>query len=164
MAANADATRATGQANAEAARAIGLAEGDALEAKGLANAKAIRARAEALATNPEAVAMQGLAEKWPEIVREAAGAFAHVQNFTVLDGASGVNRALMEVASSGMAGFEFLRGLFVPKNVAPVATAAPAPTAPLAAPVPKPVDKPSPTYTSTQQPNDAGSADGGDNG
>ena len=115
--ADADATRANGLANAEAARAIGLAEGDALEAKGLAAAKAISARAEALATNPEAVAMQGLAERWPEIVREAAGAFAHVQNFTVLDGATGVNRALMEVASSGMAGFEFLRGLFVPKNV-----------------------------------------------
>ena len=174
-AANADATRATGLANAEAARAIGLAEGDALEAKGLANAKAIRARAEALATNPEAVAMQGLAERWPEIVREAAGAFAHVQNFTVLDGASGVNRALMEVASSGMAGFEFLRGLFVPKNVAPTPTPTPAPApapsptarpgpvAPLAAPAPKHIDKTSPTDTSTRQPKDAGPADGGDN-
>ena len=126
--ANADATRANGLANAEAARAVGLAEGDALEAKGLAEAKAINARAEALATNPEAVAMQSIAANWPEIVREAAGAFAHVQNFTVLDGATGVNRALMEVASSGMAGFEFLRGLFVPKNVAGAATAMPAPT------------------------------------
>ena len=119
--ANADATRANGLAEAEAARAVGLAEGDALEAKGLAEAKAINARAEALATNPEAVAMQAIAARWPEIVREAAGAFSHVQNFTVLDGATGVNRALMEVASSGMAGFEFLRGLFVPKTaVAPV--------------------------------------------
>ena len=118
--ANADATRANGLAEAEAARAVGLAEGDALEAKGLAEAKAINARAEALATNPEAVAMQAIAARWPEIVREAAGAFSHVQNFTVLDGATGVNRALMEVASSGMAGFEFLRGLFVPKTaVAP---------------------------------------------
>lgn len=114
--ANADATRATGLANADAARAEGLAEGDALEAKGLAEAKAINARAEALATNPDAVAMQSLAEKWPMIVREAAGAFAHVQNFTVLDGAAGVNRALIEVASSGMAGFQFVRGLFVPKS------------------------------------------------
>jgi len=114
--ANADATRATGLANAEATRAIGLAEGEALEAKGMAEAKAINARAEALATNPEAVAMQGLAEKWPEIVREAAGAFAHVQNFTVLDGANGVNRAVLDLATSGMAGFEFLRGLFVPKG------------------------------------------------
>ena len=121
--ANADATRANGLADAEAARAVGLAEGDALEAKGLAEAKAINARAEALATNPEAVAMQAIAARWPEIVREAAGAFAHVQNFTVLDGATGVNRALMEVASSGMAGFEFLRGLFVPKTaVTPAAS------------------------------------------
>jgi uncharacterized membrane protein YqiK len=103
-------------ASADAARAVGLAEGDALEAKGLAEAKAISARAEALATNPEAVAMQALADKWPDVVREAAGAFAHVQNFTVLDGANGVNRAVMDVASSGIAGFEFLRGLFVPKN------------------------------------------------
>lgn len=62
--------------------------------------------------------MQSLAERWPEIVREAAGAFAHVQNFTVLDGAAGVNRALIEVASSGMAGFQFVRGLFVPKTPA----------------------------------------------
>jgi flotillin len=126
--ANADATRANGLANAEAARAVGLAEGDALEAKGLAEAKAINARAEALATNPEAVAMQSIAANWPEIVREAAGAFAHVQNFTVLDGATGVNRALLEVASSGMAGFEFLRGLFVPKNAAGTGSALPAPT------------------------------------
>ena len=116
--ANADAARANGLANAEAARAVGLAEGDALEAKGLAEAKAINARAEALATNPEAVAMQAIAANWPEIVRAAASAFEHVQNFTVLDGATGVNRALMEVATSGMAGFEFLRGLFVPKNAA----------------------------------------------
>ena len=62
--------------------------------------------------------MQGLAERWPDVVREAAGAFAHVQNFTVLDGAAGVNRAVMDIASSGMASFEFLRGLFVPKPVA----------------------------------------------
>ncbi len=114
--ANADASRATGLADADAIRARGMAEGDALEAKGLAEAKAIDARAAALATNPEAVAMQGLAERWPAIVREAAGAFAHVQNFTVLDGAAGVNRALMDVATSGMAGFEFLRGMFVPKG------------------------------------------------
>ena len=71
--------------------------------------------------------MQSIAANWPEIVREAAGAFAHVQNFTVLDGASGVNRALMEVASSGMAGFEFLRGLFVPKTAATPQPSMPAP-------------------------------------
>ncbi|MCU1399791.1 MAG: flotillin family protein [Acidimicrobiales bacterium] len=116
--AKATATRATGLADADATKARGLAEGEAIEAKGLAEAKTIKARAEALATNPEAVAMQGLAERWPEVVREAAGAFAHVQNFTVLDGAAGVNRAVMEIASSGIASFEFLRGLFVPKTAA----------------------------------------------
>ncbi|MCU1391360.1 MAG: flotillin family protein [Ilumatobacteraceae bacterium] len=116
--AKATATRATGLADADATRARGLADGEAIQAKGLAEAAAIKARAEALATNPEAVAMQGLAERWPEVVREAAGAFAHVQNFTVLDGAAGVNRAVMEIASSGIASFEFLRGLFVPKSAA----------------------------------------------
>jgi flotillin len=116
--AEADTSRAKGLAEADATRAKGSAEGEAIEARGLAEAKSINARAEALATNPEAVAMQALAEKWPEIVREAAGAFAHVGNFTVLDGASGVNRALMDVATSGMASFEFLRGLFVPKKIA----------------------------------------------
>ena len=35
-----------------------------------------------------------IAANWPEIVRDAATAFANVQNFTVLDGATGVNRAL----------------------------------------------------------------------
>ena len=122
--ARATATRATGLADADATKARGLAEGEAIEAKGLAEAKTIKARAEALATNPEAVAMQGLAEKWPEVVREAAGAFAHVQNFTVLDGAAGVNRAVMEIASTGMASFEFLRGLFVPKPIAEAVKAA----------------------------------------
>ncbi len=116
--ARATATRATGLAEADATRAKGLAEGEAIQARGLAEGAAIKARAEALATNPEAVAMQGLAERWPDVVREAAGAFAHVQNFTVLDGAAGVNRAVMDIASSGMASFEFLRGLFVPKPAA----------------------------------------------
>ena len=80
--------------------------------------------------------MQALAERWPDIVREAAGAFAHVQNFTVLDGASGVNRAVMDVASAGMAGFEFLRGLFVPKGAVagtstPAVPASPSPVVPV---------------------------------
>ena len=123
--ARATATRATGLAEADATRAKGLAEGEAIQARGLAEGAAIKARAEALATNPEAVAMQGLAERWPEVVREAAGAFAHVQNFTVLDGAAGVNRAIMDIASSGMASFEFLRGLFVPKPVAAEIKSAP---------------------------------------
>jgi len=127
--AKATATRATGLAEADATRAKGLADGEAIEAKGLAEAKAIKARADALASNPEAVAMQGLAERWPEVVREAAGAFAHVQNFTVLDGAAGVNRAIMDVASSGMASFEFLKGLFVPKHAVAPADAVTAPSA-----------------------------------
>ncbi len=127
--AKATATRATGLAEADATKARGMAEGEAIEARGLAEAKTIKARAEALATNPEAVAMQSLAEHWPDVVREAAGAFAHVKNFTVLDGAAGVNRALMEVASTGMASFEFLRGLFVPKGVAADAPPPPMPQA-----------------------------------
>jgi len=37
-----------------------------------------------------------------------------------------VNRAVMDVATAGMAGFEFLRGLFVPKGAAATAAAWPA--------------------------------------
>ncbi len=113
--AEANAIRLTGRAQADATKAKGEAEGAAIEATGLAQAKAIEARAKALATNPEAVAMQALAERWPEVVREAAGAFAHIDNFTVLNGAEGVNDALMKVAATGMAGFELVRGMFVPK-------------------------------------------------
>ncbi len=126
--AEAAATRLTGQAEADATEAKGKAEGAAIEARGLAEAAAIKARAEALATNPEAVAMQQLAENWADIVGQAASAFAHVDNFTVLNGAEGVNGALMQVASTGMAGFELLRGMFMPKAVA-AAAPTPAPDA-----------------------------------
>ena len=122
----AEATRARGLAEADAAQAKGRAEGEAIRARGLAEAEAIKARSDALAANPEAVAMQQLAEHWPAIVHEAAGAFAHVGNFTVLNGAEGVNQALMQVAGVGLSSYEFLRGLFVPRGGAAATAAAPA--------------------------------------
>jgi flotillin len=114
--AEASSTRVHGEAEADAKQRVGEAEGVAIKARGLAEADAIDARAKALATNPEAVAMQSLAERWPEVVKAAASAFDHIDNFTVLNGAEGVNEAMMKVVGSSMASFQFVRGLFVPKE------------------------------------------------
>ena len=82
---------------------------------------------------PVSARRYGLAEHWPAIVDVAAGVFAHVGNFTVLNGAEGVNQALMQVEVVGLSSNEFLRGLFVPRGGA-AATAAATAAAPAAAP------------------------------
>lgn len=94
--ANAKATwaRVTGEAEGSAIQARGLAEAEITKAKLLAEADGIRARAEALASNQEGVINQMIAEKMPEIVASAAGAYNNVKNLTVLDGAQGVSRGL----------------------------------------------------------------------
>ena len=68
-----------------------------MRAKGLAEAEAIGKRAEALATESEAVIGQQLAEKLPEIVAAAAGAFGKVDNLTVLNGAQGIGEIMNQV-------------------------------------------------------------------
>src|SRR5213080_2156931 len=88
--ANATRTRQIGEAEAAATAVRGDAEGSAVRAKGLAEAEAIKARADALATNHEALIGQQLAEEMPAIVAEAAKAFGSIGNFTVLSGAEGV--------------------------------------------------------------------------
>jgi uncharacterized membrane protein YqiK len=90
-------TREVGQAEADATRARGQAEGEAVRAKGLAEAEAIGKRAEALAAEADAVIGQQLAEKLPEIVAAAAGAFRNVDNLTVLNGAQGMSEILNQV-------------------------------------------------------------------
>ncbi len=61
-------TEQIGKAEASATRAKGLAEGEAVKAKGLAEADAIKARADALASNQDAVIGQQIAEQLPAIV------------------------------------------------------------------------------------------------
>lgn len=84
--AQADATRKLGEAEAAATQAKGVTEGEAIRAKLLAEAEAIRKRAEALATNQDAVIGQQLAEKWPAIVEAASKAFSNVDQMIVLNG------------------------------------------------------------------------------
>lgn len=100
-AANADVTRLNGSAEAESIAARGKAEGEAVRAKGLAEAEAIAKRAEALEKESEAVIGQTLAESLPAVVAAAAGAFANVQNMTVLNGAEGVMESLSQIVAQG---------------------------------------------------------------
>jgi uncharacterized membrane protein YqiK len=109
--AEADATKARGLAAADAAKAKGLAKAQAVEARGLAEGKAIMARADALATNQEAVIAQQLAEKWPEIVAAGAQAFANVDRMVVFNGADGVSDMLTKALSLGGTGLGLAREL-----------------------------------------------------
>ncbi|HET7815358.1 MAG TPA: SPFH domain-containing protein [Candidatus Baltobacteraceae bacterium] len=118
--ARAAAVRITGQAEGDANKARGLGEAEATRAKGLAEADATKARADALAHNQEAVIGLQLAERWPQIVEQAAKAFSSIDNLTVLDGAQGVSKSLGEVIGAGAAGLSLLRnaisGIKAPGN------------------------------------------------
>ncbi len=107
--ANSSRTRQIGEADASATKVKGLAEGDAVRAKGLAEADAIRARAEALADNHEALIGQQIAEELPQIVGEAAKAFASIGNLTVLNGAQGMGELFAQVLGMGTAAIPMLR-------------------------------------------------------
>jgi flotillin len=90
-------TREVGEAEAAATTAKGTAEGAAVRARGLAEAEAIAKRAEALERESDAVIGQQLAEKLPEIVAAAAGAFGKVDNLTVLNGAQGMGEIMNQI-------------------------------------------------------------------
>jgi len=107
--AHAESTRALGQAEADATTAKGTAEGAAVRARGMAEAEAIKARADALAENQDAVIGQQLAEKWPEIVEAAAKPFGSIDQFIVLNGASGLSEAFAQALSQGVAGLQLAR-------------------------------------------------------
>jgi flotillin len=109
--AEAEGIRLRGEAEAEAARLRGMAEADAARAKGLAEADAIKARAEALATNQEAVIAQQLAERWPEVVEAGAKAFGNVEHMVVLNGAQGIEEMLAKALTLGGAGLGLARSL-----------------------------------------------------
>ena len=98
-AAAAGATRVTGEAEAAATKARGDAAASAVKAKALAEADGIKARAEALGTNQDAVISQQLAENMPAIIAAAAEPFAHVGQFTVLNGGDGINRMIGGILS-----------------------------------------------------------------
>jgi hypothetical protein len=105
-----------GEAEAAATRARGLAEGDAVRAKGLAEAEAIAARAEALATDQEAVIGQQIAERLPEIVAEAAKAFGNIDQLSVPNGAEGMSQMFSQVLGMGAASIPLLRGMIEQTN------------------------------------------------
>jgi uncharacterized membrane protein YqiK len=109
--AQSDATKMLGQAEASAIQAKGMAEGEATKAKLMAEAQAIRARAEALATNQDAVIGQQLAEKWPEIVEAASKAFGNIDQMIVLNGATGIGEILAQVMGQGASGLKFARSV-----------------------------------------------------
>ncbi|HEY4346597.1 MAG TPA: SPFH domain-containing protein [Gaiellaceae bacterium] len=128
--ANATRTTQTGDAEASATRAKGLAEGEAVKARGLAEADAIKARADALATNQEAVIGQQIAEQLPQIVAEAAKAFASIGNLTVLNGAEGIGQLFTQVIGMGASAIPMLRGMLDESGEARANGAGAAPPAP----------------------------------
>jgi uncharacterized membrane protein YqiK len=109
--ANAMRTRQLGEAEAASTKARGLAEGEAIKAQGLAEADAIKARADALASNQEAVIGQQIAEQLPQIVGEAAKAFSSIGQLTVLNGAEGIGELFQQVLGMGATAIPMLRGL-----------------------------------------------------
>ena len=115
-AAEAHATRATGEADAAAKQAKGLAEAEAARAKGLAEAEGIKARATALAENQEAVIAQQLAERWPEIVEAGASAFGNVDNMVLLNGADGMGDMFAKALTMGGTGWGLARQLLASMN------------------------------------------------
>jgi flotillin len=109
--ARAEATRAIGEAEAAATQAKGLAQGEAVRATGLAEAEAIKARADALASNQDAVIGQQLAENWPAIVEAAAKPFGAIDQLIVLNGAQGLSETLAQALSQGVAGLQLARNI-----------------------------------------------------
>ncbi|MEV4017567.1 SPFH domain-containing protein [Nonomuraea angiospora] len=109
--AEAEGIRLRGEAESEATRLRGIAEAAAARAKGLAQAEAIKARAEALASNQEAVVAQQLAERWPEIVEAGSKAFGNVDHMVVLNGAQGVEEMLAKALTLGGTGLGLARAL-----------------------------------------------------
>jgi flotillin len=137
--AQANATRINGQAEADAIKARGLAEAEAIKAKAMAEAAGIESRASALSQNQEAVIAQQIASTMPDIVRAAAEPFAHVGQFTVLNGAQGVTQALSEVIQQAGALATIARQTITPLLTAPDgrASAAASKSAASTAPAPK---------------------------
>ena len=102
---------ARAQAEAAGIQLRGDAEAQAVRAKGLAEADAIKARADALASNQEAVVAQELAENWPQIVEAGSKAFANVDHMIVLNGAEGIEEMLAKALTLSGTGLGLARSL-----------------------------------------------------
>lgn len=113
---DADATSAAyrklGDGEASAIRAKALAEADGVKERGLAEAAGIAARQKALAEDPDGVIAQQIAEHLPAIVAAAAAPFSNVGSFTVLDGAEGVQKALMSTLGTATAVLPMAKEIF----------------------------------------------------
>ncbi len=83
----------------------------AIEARGRAEAVGIEARAQALASNPDAVIAQQIAEHYPAIVTAGASALGNIDNLVVLNGAEGMEDLLGKALTMGGAGLGLARSL-----------------------------------------------------
>ncbi len=117
--AEAEATRANGTATAEATQAAGEADAAVIRAKGEAEGAALEAKARGMAEGQDAILAQLYAQQLPEVVRAAAGAFDGVDNMTVLNGAEGLQQALMAIVVQGTQIWNALRGAQVGSNLVP---------------------------------------------
>lgn len=106
----AEATEKTGKAQAEADKAQGLARAEVVAKQGEAEGTALKARADGLAQESEAVIAQQLADKLPQIVEAAAGAFDNVGSMTVLNGADGVMEAVNSIVAQAATTLKAARG------------------------------------------------------
>ena len=109
--AEAQETTLRGEAEARATEVNGRAMAMAIEARGRAEAVGIEARAAALATNPDAVIAQQIAEHYPAIVAAGAGALGNIDNLVVLNGAEGMEDLLGKALTMGGAGLGLARSL-----------------------------------------------------
>lgn len=109
--AQAQQTTMRGAAEAKATEANGRALAMAIEARGRAEAVGIEARAAALASNPDAVIAQQIAEHYPAIVAAGASALGNIDNLVVLNGAQGMEDLLGKALTMGGAGLGLARSL-----------------------------------------------------
>ena len=72
-----------------------------IQARGVAEGEALEARAKGLASESDAVIAQQIADRLPEIVAAAAGAFDNIDTMTVLNGADGITEALTSIIGVG---------------------------------------------------------------
>jgi len=109
--AQAQETALRGEAEAKATEVNGRALAMAIEARGRAEAVGIEARAAALASNPDAVIAQQIAENYPAIVAAGASALGNIDNLVVLNGAQGMEDLLGKALTMGGAGLGLARSL-----------------------------------------------------
>ena len=120
----------TADADAAATNARGLAEAAITRAAGLAEAESIKAQAQAMESYGNAATSIEVIKRLPEIAQSIAGAFAGIDNFTVIskDGASAVGQQITDIASDVPALVKNLTGFDVTSVLAGMAGGAAAST------------------------------------